>query len=105
MAPVFLLLFAAEIAGLHVLFVWLDRRWPPRPAVDLSHLDDDVRRRMARRANRLGTFASLLAWPLATAAWGLGFYALQQAMIPMIPGAIYVRTPSGALHLTSGIFA
>ena len=83
----FALLFACEIAALHVFFRWIDRRWPPRPGVDVSHLDAETRERMAKRANRLGTSLCLIAWPLTMAAWGFGFYALQLGTLPDIPGA------------------
>lgn len=101
----FLGFFACEIAVLHVFFVWIDRRWPPRLAVDVSHLDAGTRARMAKRANRVGTGLSLLAWPLTMIAWGLGFYDLQLWMLPQIPGAVFVRMPSAAMHMIPALFA
>jgi hypothetical protein len=97
--------FALEIFALHPSFRWIERRWPKRPIVDVSHLDDEAKRRIAKRANRLGTLVSLVAWPIVTAAWGFGFLGLQLAMVPHPPGTRFVRLPNAAMHMIPAIFA
>ncbi len=95
----------SQILLLHVFFKWLEKRWPPRPHVDLSHLDAETRRRLAKRVNVVGTLVGIALWPVLTAAWFLLFFWLQDATLPAIPGAVFVRRPTRVVHMIPATFA
>ena len=99
-------LFALEIAALHGIFRWVERKWPDRPRVDVSGMDVEVRAAIARRADRVGTTAALLSVVPVLAAWCFGFHTLQKAFVPTIEGARFVRLPAvGWWHIWPGLFA
>ena len=101
----FVAMFAVEIFSLHLFFKWIERRWPERPQVDVSHLDADARKRVAKRADRVGTLSALASVPFLWIGWGLGFWALQRWAVPSIPGARFVRLPSLEYHFLIGMVA
>lgn len=101
----FVAIFALEVAVMHVFFRWIEGRMPKRLEVDISHISSDERARTAKRANRLGTLACIILWPIITGFWAYGFYRLQLLSVPEIPNAEFVRLPTFVMHGLPAIFA
>jgi hypothetical protein len=92
-----------QTAALHVAFVEIDKRWK-RPAVDLSHLDAEERRRRARFMNRLGTGLGMLLWPVLMVGWFFLFRWFADHPKIGVPGVRYLIRPQMGYSFLAPLF-
>jgi len=101
-------ILAVQTLALHIFFRWMEPRvLPRRPAVDLSHLGPEERRRKAYFAYRVVNFTCLLILPGLALAWYFLVRMLPQPAILNAPGAAHVLTPeppsARAVALIAGV--
>ncbi len=99
----FFAIIAVQSLALHVLFIEMERRWPPRPFV--SALSEEERARRATSMNRLGSTIGSLLWPIVTVGWFVLFRWIEWCCGPNLPGARFVLRSQMGYAFLSPIFA